>query len=275
MTNVGKRKTKLAALVAGLVVLLIFAAVIFLFFVPAPGSVAPLEVPPSGLEDRVSPAVEDEAQEDTGEGAVDSDTVPSSLLDLPGVYPASGEFVLGSVPEGVEFNLSENVDEYAAIIAVIKSVDPDFDSEGYRVEEHVSHHDESGIPDHGDVRVTLYIEDIKTSSSSYVNIDGSAIQFVNITRLYHPTAAEIEQARRQKADFEASPASSEAIEKAKASMWPDGTGTTQLEYSEYYFYSFKTGRLFLYIVDNRKIDAMDGIVKAKTEKIDCLEVLGR
>jgi hypothetical protein len=276
MEGSNKRKIKLAALIAGLMVLVIAAAVAFLFFVPAPGgSTAPLEEPPSGLEDKGSSVVEEEIREDIGEGVADPDAPPPSLLDLPGVHPASGEFALGGIPEGKEFDLSENAGRYAAIIAAIQSADPDFDPEGYMVEEHVSHHDENRIPDHGNVRVTLYIGDIKTSSSCYVNVDGSDIQFVSITRLYHPTSAEIEQAKQQKADFEASPASGKAIEKAKASMWPDDTGTTQLEYSEYYGYVFKTGRLFFYIVDNRAVAAMDGTISAKTETIDCLEVLGR
>ncbi|MDR1015133.1 MAG: hypothetical protein LBL86_09200 [Coriobacteriales bacterium] len=304
-----RRKAGLAALIAGLVVLLAAAAAAFLFFAPAPPtskapleappkSTAPLKVPPNGPEGRVSPVAEDDAGDgsadpdaappqpdppaaegevraEAGEGLADPDAPPPSLLDLPGVHPASGEFALGSVPEGRELDLSESADGYAAIIAAIRSADPDFDPEGYRVEEHVSHQDENGVSDHGDVWVTLYVDDIKTSSSCYVTIDGSDIQRVNITGLYHPTAAEVGQARQQRADFEASPASGEAIERTKASMWPDGTGTTQLEYSEYYGYVFKTGRLYLYIVDNRAVDAMDGTISAKREKIDCLEVLGR
>jgi hypothetical protein len=306
-----KRKARRTALTAGLAVLLLVAvALAFLLSAPAsPRGAARIEGPsegtalsevlPSGPDDRVSPGAEDKDQDDAGdvavsdaalspssdqsavegevlveagEGATAPDAPPPSLLDLPGVHPASGEFALGSVPEGKELDLSENADGYAAIIAAIKSADPDFDPEGYRVAEHVSHQDESGIPDHGDVTVTLYVGDIKTSSSCYANIDGSAIQFVSIRGLRHPTAAEIEQARQQKADFEASPASREAIERTKASMWPNGTGTTQLEYSEDYFYSFKSGRLLLYITDDRR---QGDVIVAKQEKIDCLEVLGR
>jgi hypothetical protein len=271
-----KRKLRIAALTAGLFVLLIAAAVVFLFFVPAPANNRVLpEEPPSELADEVFPIAEDEIEDDAGEGIADPDAPPPSLMDLPGVHPASGEFTLGGIPEGREFDLSENADRFAAIIAAIRSVDSEFDPEGYKVKEHVAHRDENGIPDSGEVTVTLYIGNIMTSSSSHVHVADGTIQYVNITRLYHPTAAEIEQARQQRADFEASPASREAIERAKVSMWPDDTGTTQLEYSEYYAYVFKTGRLFFYITDNRTVDAMDGIARAKTEKIDCLEVLGR
>ncbi|MDR1015651.1 MAG: hypothetical protein LBL86_11850 [Coriobacteriales bacterium] len=306
-----RRKARRTALTAGLAVLLLAAAAAaFLFFAPAPprgtapleappASAAPSETSPSGPDDGVSPGAEDKNQDDAGdvavsdaalspppdppaaegevraeagEGLADPDAPPPSLLDLPGVHPASGEFALGSVPEGKELDLSGNADGYAAIITAIRSADPDFDPEGYRVAEHVSHQDENGVPDHGDVRVTLYIGDIKTSSSCYVNVDGSDIQFVSTTRLYHPTAAEMEQARQQRADFEANPASREAIERTKASMWPDGTGTTQLEYSEDYGYVFKTGRLYLTITDDRR---QGGVIVAKQERIDCLEVLGR
>jgi hypothetical protein len=274
MANVGKRKIWTAALIAALIALLIVVAVVFLFFVPGPENTLNPEVPPSEQEDKVSPAVESEAWDSPGTGYALGEA-PPSLLDLPGNYAASGEFALGSVPEGKEFSLSENADSYAAIIAAIQSVDSSFNPEGYRVMEHVSHRDGNGTPDHGDVWVTFYIDDIKTSSSCKVNIDGVNIQYVNITRLYHPTADEIEQARQQRADFEASPASSRAIEQTKASMWPNDAGTTQLEYSEYYSYFFNTGKLFYNIVDNRTVDAMDGTIRAKSERIDCLEVLGR
>ncbi|MDR3136550.1 MAG: hypothetical protein LBU07_03935 [Coriobacteriales bacterium] len=221
--------------------------------------------------------IEGEYRYDSGSSTITmSDTPPPSLLDLPGVYPASGEFSLGGVPEGKEINLSEHADRYIAVIASIKSIDPDFDTEGYRVEEHVTHHDENRVPDHGNVRMTLYIENIKTSSSCHVNIDGSTIQLASIKDLYHPTTTEIEQAKQQKADFEASSTGQKEIERVKASLWPSAEGTELYEYSEDYYFDFASNRLYLYINDIRWVGEYE--LRRREPRYGCIDVqqvLGR
>ena len=179
---------------------------------------------------------------------------------------------MNSVPYNVDSVLSENTEKYSSVLEALKSVDPAFEPEGYMVRTHATTDD-----GHGYVMATLYIEDIKTSSFYSVNIDSGNIRYVDIIGVYHPTATEIEQAKKLKADFESSSARRGAIDNARASLWPAGDGGTETEYSEYYFYAFQTGKLWLYIKSIHRYDRGDGlsVSDVREEKIAIQEVFRR
>jgi hypothetical protein len=266
----GKRTVMLIAILA---VMLVGAMSVLLYCsVAAPKSTETLvdvmeDESQSAIEGDVSPNPQNsDASQSEGEAT-------PSLLDLPGVTPASGEFDMGNILDNVDFDLTKDTGEFDSIIAAIQSVDPSFDPKGYMVSAHADHRDDNGIADNVKVTVTLYIGDIKTNSTGYVHVEDGSIQYVNIMGIYYPDAAELEHAEELRASFEASPASKEAIERTRSQMWPDATGTTQVSYSEYYLYNFRTGKLLLYINDNRSVDNLDGVVVAKSEKIDVQEVL--
>jgi hypothetical protein len=216
------------------------------------------------------PGIEGEVKADTSNGTVplpEGRNTPS-LLDLPGVVPASGDFDVNSVQNDVNIELVEGDDKFSAIVEAIRVGDPTFDPEGYKAFVHLGTSDRTS----GNVWVTLYIGDIKTSSSCLVYIKGGTIQFVQAVGIYHPDPAEVEQAVKLRSDFESSAAGRTAIERTKAAMWPAASTATPDEYSEEYYFDFRGGGLYLYITDDRR---QDGIIVAKQEKIDCLEVLGR
>jgi hypothetical protein len=208
------------------------------------------------------PAPEGETVAEPGSG-----TLPE--LDVSGRIPASGEFDLGSASENVDMALDEHADEFGAVIEAIGGADASFTPEGYaiRVKD-----DSSGDSIHGSARVQLYIDGIATSSCYTVVIDDDSIQYVNVMWAYHPSPEEVEQILQLRSDFEGSAAGLAAIERTKAAMWPADSTATPDEYSEEYYFDFTEGRLYLTITDDRR---QDGVVVAKQERIDCLEVLGR
>jgi hypothetical protein len=296
----GTNRKRIAVLVAASAVVLLALPVLLLLYslFSTPGTpkgtgpgtglqLAPWISPPDDLEDReavdggevASETPEDGAAGDAGTapGIPEDGEVPSIggyapwLEDPERFVLATGKFDVYSVPDNVDFVLGENADTYAPVTEAIKAVDPAFDPEGYLVSTHAR--DQSGG---GRVTATLYVEGIKTSAHYSVVIDDGDIRYIDTISVYHPTAAEIRQVAKFRADFEASPAASGAIERAKAALRQAGGGV-EPECSEYYFYDFNFGKLLLYVKGVYTYDMGDGMSasSANEEQIDCLEVLGR
>jgi hypothetical protein len=227
-------------------------------------------LPPDNSGDREVADSETTSQATSEAGEVPSIGGHAPWLDNPERFVlVSGRFDVRNVPDNVDWVLSENTDTYAPIIEALKTVDLAFDPKGYLVRAHPLGEDGGG-----DVTVTLYIEDIKTSAGYRIVIDGGEIRYVDVLPVYHPEPAEVEQALRLKADFEASPAGSSAVERVRASLRQDGVKT---DFSQHYFYHFKSGRMLLYIKAIYTYDMGDGMTTSnvREEQIDCLEVLGR
>jgi hypothetical protein len=266
------RKKKLIILVAALVVALV-ALFLLLFFLHVVPQEAPLQdlagesMSTDDFENRDPSDSEDEVVVDSSIG-FESEKAPPSILDLEGVIPASGAFELHSVQLDTDLILIEVTDEYATVIEALRSVDQDFDPEGYRVRAH----DSSGGRGNGSVFVTLYIGDIKTSSIYLVNVDDGNIEYVSIRSVNKPDDATRQRILQLRSDFESSSAGKAAIERTKTAMWPANSTATPDEYSEEYYFDFAEDRLYLIITDDRR---QDGVIVDKQEKIDVQAVLGR
>jgi hypothetical protein len=266
------RKKKPIILITVLVVALVAVFLLLLFLHTAPQEMSLQD--PAGESMSTDDFENRDPSDSEGEIVVDSsidsksDNVPPSMLDLEGVIPVSGAFELHSVQLDTDLILIEVADEYATVIEALRSVDQDFDPEGYKVRAH----DSSGGRGNGSVFVTLYIGDIKTSSIYLVNVDDGNIEYVSIRSVNQPDEATKQRILQLRSDFETSAAGKEAIERTKAAMWPAGSTATPDEYFEEYYFDFSEDRLYLTITDDRR---QDGVIVAKQEKIDCLDVLGR
>jgi hypothetical protein len=206
------------------------------------------------------------------EGTVEpgSDTMPT--LDLEGIIPVSGAFDYNSVQGEADLSLGEVADEFASVIEAIKSVDPEFSlDEGYVVRAHNGIGNVEEQPG-GSVRLNIYINNIKTSAGYTVNFKDGELRSVSIRFAYHPDDTTRQRILQLRADFEDSVAGRAAIGRTKAAMWPADSTATPDEYSEEYYFDFQEDRLYLTITDDRR---QDGVIDARQERIDCLEVLGR
>jgi hypothetical protein len=262
----GKKKF-IGITVIAVVVLAVLLAVL-LRFLPSISESTLSQKPDSESVQTVNPQsgnLFDSEDEDITESATDA--MPT--LDTSGRMPATGEFVLSSVPADVDIVLDDSANDFRAIIEAIKSVDAAFSPEGYVV---LVKDDSSSNGVHGNVRVQLYIDSIATSSCYTVVIDDNQIQYVNVMWAYHPSSVEMEQILQTKTDFENSAAGRATIEQAKSAIWPAGSTATQDKYSEEFYFDFQEDRLYLIITDDRRLN---GVVDARQERIDVQKVLGR
>jgi len=260
------RKKRLVILIEILAVALVALGLALLFFLRvAPEGTSPqppanVSVPLDDWESESPDDVEGEVLVDPGSGSMPT-------LDLEGIMPASGEFNLQSVPNGIDFVLSEKADEFAAIIEAIKSVDPAFNQTGYKVNARATTTGGSN----GDVAATLYIGDIKTSSCYTVAIDNGAVKYVFTMWAHHPNVVAMEQLVKLREDFDASPKKSESIKGVVPSSF--NLGLPQAKYSEEYFYSFEDDKLYLAVRCSYLQRGDVGVVVANEERIDVQEVM--
>jgi hypothetical protein len=268
----GSRKRRLAIRIT-VSVLLLAALASLLLFLSFSGENAVSEDVEGADGDMTEASRSDVASTDTGdEHKVNpgSGTLPE--LDLEGIIAVSGEFDLNSVPNDVDLDLSANAADYAVIIETIKSVDPNFDPEGYLLRTHIL----NDATEHGSVSVTLYVQDIETSAHYTVIVDGGRIETVSVRHAQHPAPDKLGQIAQLKSDFEASSAGQREIERVKASLWPNSEGTERYEYSEDYYFDFASDRLYLYVSDNRWVGEYEPRRREpRYGSIDVQKVLGR
>jgi hypothetical protein len=268
---IDSRKRRRAILIIVSVLLIAAAALLLFLLFSSENTVSEDIVLPSG--DMTETSKPNIASTDTGgERKVDSGSGTVPELDLEGIITVSGEFNLNSVPNDIDLDLSVNAADYVVIIETIKSVDPDFDPEGYLLRTHIL----NDTTEHGSVSVTLYIQDIETSARYTVIVDGGRIETVSVRHAQHPTPDKLDQIAQLKSDFEASSAGQMEIERVAASLWPSAEGTEPYEYSEDYYFDFESDRLYLYVNDKRWVGEYE--LQRKEPRYGCIDVqavLGR